>query len=61
MKERKSERERVGERQSESAVLERENVRDQSVREGQSEKGRDKGQGERTKEGEMSRVREGVG
>ena len=32
---------------------------EQSVREGQSEKGRDKGQGERAKESEMDRVRKG--
>ena len=33
------ERDRVIQRQSDSTVLERENVREQSVREGQSEKG----------------------
>ena len=36
------ERDRVIQRQSKSTVLERENVREQSVREGQSEKGRDR-------------------
>ena len=42
-------------------MRERENVREQNVRDGQSEKGRDKGRGERTKEGGMGRVREGLG
>ena len=39
-------------------MLERENVREQSVREGQSEKGRDKGQGERGIGCERDGVRE---